>query len=242
MNHWKSNDNLVEWSNDSLSLSFDRTDPGDGLSLRAPVLGTAPAARLFGVRLPWGEKPALAPSQQVGCSGSSLRVTFAETRSFPVETSVAWHVIEVRSGRPEIDAVVSVGTQMLDACPQLELISRFKGADSLNPKGLVYEPAGERTDTGAAGSGGTCTLFRWPHVDFTYVEMVHPSDFHSCDISHDRETGWATLRHSLFSSSLEKGVILRARLRGAFLPRDDDEVAAASCFARFLAAAPPLGH
>jgi hypothetical protein len=40
---------------------------------------------------------------------------------------------------------------------------------------------------------------------------------------------------------LEKGVMLRARVRGVFLPRRQDESLAAECHAAFAAAEPPLG-
>ena len=50
----------------------------------------------------------------------------------------------------------------------------------------------------------------------------------------------ARLRHELFGQVLEKGVILRARIRGQFVPRADDQKAGAAAFAMFLATALPL--
>jgi hypothetical protein len=37
-----------------------------------------------------------------------------------------------------------------------------------------------------------------------------------------REPGWVTIGHPLFMRSLEKGVILRARVRAVFMPRAID--------------------
>jgi hypothetical protein len=44
----------------------------------------------------------------------------------------------------------------------------------------------------------------------------------------------------LFSQQLEKGVILRARVRGTWLPADRDESLAAASYRNFAALDPPL--
>ena len=54
------------------------------------------------------------------------------------------------------------------------------------------------------------------------------------------DVGTLRVSHQLFSERLEKGVILRARLRGVFLPRQRDTRVAAACYTAFAAAEPPL--
>ena len=49
------------------------------------------------------------------------------------------------------------------------------------------------------------------------------------------------IAHRLFRTNLEKGVILRARVRSVFLARRGDTAAAAQCYAAFATADPPLG-
>jgi hypothetical protein len=49
------------------------------------------------------------------------------------------------------------------------------------------------------------------------------------------------VRHRLFSFPLEKGIVLRARVCGALLPREQDAQLAAECYATFAAEEPPLG-
>jgi hypothetical protein len=68
----------------------------------------------------------------------------------------------------------------------------------------------------------------------TYLELVHPDD-RSPNESPPRP-GW--LRHSLFGHDLEKGVVLRGRLRGIWLA---DTTEAASRLDRFLREPLPLG-
>ncbi len=82
-------------------------------------------------------------------------------------------------------------------------------------------------------------LFRWPQSEASYLEMIHPSDF-GCDELAACGDGRLQLKHRLFSGSLEKGVILRARIRGGYLGSADDERVAAAAYREFLASPPPL--
>jgi hypothetical protein len=71
--------------------------------------------------------------------------------------------------------------------------------------------------------------------------MVHPADFqHDELLRNSVQQQAAYLRHRLFPEPLEKGVILRARVRGVFVPRDGDTQIAAECFDAFAATEPPL--
>jgi hypothetical protein len=72
--------------------------------------------------------------------------------------------------------------------------------------------------------------------------MVHPADFQgtTLDIEARPAAALARLQHALFVSRLEKGVILRARVLGLFLARDDDMSATAEHFSLFSATEPPL--
>jgi hypothetical protein len=69
--------------------------------------------------------------------------------------------------------------------------------------------------------------------------MIHPADFHSDELLPGAGDA-VMLRHRLFLSDLEKGVILRARVRGLLLPRQGDQPAAAEAYTEFAASPPPL--
>jgi hypothetical protein len=72
--------------------------------------------------------------------------------------------------------------------------------------------------------------------------MVHPADFTRIDlVAGEREPGVFRLAYDLFSGRLEKGVILRARLRCVLLPRDGDLSLTAAHYGSWIAAEPPLG-
>jgi hypothetical protein len=105
-----------------------------------------------------------------------------------------------------------------------------------------FDPFAPAEDLTLRPSGGPgCLLFRLSDVRASYVEMVHPVDFYQDTLIRTPAPGdGVRLRHQLFRDSLEKGVILRARVRGAFLLTDDDASVAAGCYEAFAAEKPPL--
>jgi hypothetical protein len=70
------------------------------------------------------------------------------------------------------------------------------------------------------------------------VEMVHPIDFRGSTAT--SAGGSVGLSHDLFEQKLEKGVILRARIRGALVKQESDIDCAMAALGGFSAAEPPL--
>ena len=86
-----------------------------------------------------------------------------------------------------------------------------------------------------------CCLVRPAGLSAAYLEMVHPSDFRQTTFE------WASqsppvvrLTHRLFAERLEKGVILRSRIRGLFIPRSHADELARQEYRRFAASKLPL--
>ncbi len=71
-----------------------------------------------------------------------------------------------------------------------------------------------------------------------YAEWAHPQDT-TRRIESTSDDGWTT-RHGLFGHDLEKGFVLRARLRGFWLPPAGAEEAVRSRYDQFLNEPPPL--
>jgi hypothetical protein len=126
----------------------------------------------------------------------------------------------------------------LESCPTVSL-GIAKSVDGV----LNFSPAGRQTGA---------MLLRLQNADVSWVEMIHPSDFsHSTarpmqvenesleSLPKDVEAG-VEITHDLFRQRLEKGVILRGRVRGALVSRDHDEAIALTAYRRFAAAEPPL--
>lgn len=78
-------------------------------------------------------------------------------------------------------------------------------------------------------------LCRPTGAEHAWLEMCHPKDGLLFDI-----TTSGGLRFHLFDQDLEKGVILRGRLRGQLLPKQADAAAALAAYGKFLAEKPNL--
>ena len=72
----------------------------------------------------------------------------------------------------------------------------------------------------------------------SYVEMVHPSDFRTVELTW--RDGQAAVRTPLFADRLEKGVIRRGRVRGWLVSSPGDLAAAERLFREFAESEPPL--
>jgi hypothetical protein len=66
-----------------------------------------------------------------------------------------------------------------------------------------------------------CVLHRLADLPISYAEIMPPSDFRELSVRSDVGGGYRTEWH-LFADFLEKGVIRKARLQSAFLPRQND--------------------
>jgi hypothetical protein len=87
----------------------------------------------------------------------------------------------------------------------------------------------------------------WGGETERYLEMVHPQDVaRRITITEKGRTpsegGVVAIRYGLFGHDLEKGVVLRGRLRGAWIPPDPANEPGHEAYQRFLARPLPLGR
>lgn len=139
------------------------------------------------------------------------------------------------------ELVISVQTDLLDADPSLTVESFLPAANVLRmehadqPRFVALEPSSSPWSVEASPG---VFLFR-PRRQWSYLEMVYPSDFARAQIVAQSPPAWR-LTSSLFPESLEKGVIRRGRIRGIFLPREEDETIALAAYREFVASPLPL--
>jgi hypothetical protein len=177
--------------------------------------------------------------------GGDLIATYAQTPERPVRVQVYWRAESAADGAPVVDLQVSVQTSLLDSRPRLTTSSRLPCGELrrlIDARAGAFEsisPTETDEQSLLSGQGRECFLFRWPEVEASYVEMVYPGDS-DCSSLRLCDSGRWELRHGLFSGELEKGVIVRARVRGAYLPRERDEELAARAYAEFLESDLPL--
>lgn len=227
----------------------DAEHPEHGLHVTRVAGHMLPRNELLGVQL-----SALAAGEPVVLieaygRGADLIATYAETPSQPARVQIYWRVIRERMPRPAlwcVDLQVSVQTNLLDLHPQLDSRSRLPVAEVLRLAHVDVEefeplsaPPGATVQL-SPDDGTGCLLLRTAESDLSYVEMVYPSDFAGSAVRIDARDGTVQVTQRLFAESLEKGVIRRARIRGAYLSRDGDVAAAAQLYREFVAEPPPL--
>ena len=248
---WKLEEHVARLQANQLSASLNLLWPQQGLTEIGCQTVRLSDARLLAMMI------APSPTEDLGTlaeryvRGADLVAVYEESATRPVRVDAMWRAMTPVQGEPlvtALDLIVSVRTRSLDTRPDLHVqtvvpadeVLRLTGAAGFvhqrlplpDEKPLVLQPH----------DGPGCLLFRLPGSALSYAEMVHPVDFQRDELSGSRQGDRMTrLQHCLFASRLEKGVLLRARVRAVFLPRRQDCGLAAECYAAFAAAEPPLG-
>jgi len=235
---------------DPLDGRLELTSPAEGLT--GIRLGGADwiDARLLG--LDWQTPVPIGPDALIErfCRGGDLVAAYGETANHPVRVDAVW-----RARRPSsragllaaVELIVSVETSLLDALPALAVQSRMEACETLYLRNVatgVFQPISLSANSALSlpsPEGVDCVVLRVHGQRPSYVEMVHPLECPRSELRCPTEHGRVQLTHRLFSQHLEKGVILRSRVRGLWVPRADDLEVAAESFREFAASEPPLG-
>jgi hypothetical protein len=153
--------------------------------------------------------------------GGDLVVAYSETAERPYSVQIYWSVAESPTRNALfLDATVSIQTRRWEAYPRVAVASSLAGAETIR----VAE---------------TVCLARPVAAHWSYAEVAPVEDFVlKTDLTGDSTTptsGW------LFGDQfMERGVIRRLRVRGAFIPRCDDAASASCIHVALLAETPPL--
>ncbi len=168
--------------------------------------------------------------------GADLVATYAPTEGWPFSPQIYWRINPTDRGDQScsLSLLVSVQTHLLETWPSISIESDLRSAEVL----LVSAQANDGIDFNALSLGdhvfyptasAGCILHRPAGADFSYAEIMPPSDFREMRLSWNTD-GFCHTAWSLFADFLEKGVIWRARLQSLLLPRREDvELAKACC-------------
>ncbi len=240
---WKLQHSQARLTHGALTGQVDVRYPFDGLT--AMLGGTK--LRLFKTELPPPTSQVADESPDSYVRGRDLVSTYLQDDQRKIRGQIYWRALECGPNRaPGIDLIVSVQTSLLDSDPTLKVRSNVPAREVLGVTSMerattndITPRGGDSTTVSLRAPLPACWLFRLTADDTTYVEMVHPLDFVSSEL---KETAASEVEHStqLFRGPLEKGVILRSRLRGLFVPRSGDVAAAIACYREFAASEPPL--
>lgn len=164
--------------------------------------------------------------------GTDLTGVYEPSDPRRLRAMALWRALDRGSDVPAGDAwmvVVSAQTALLDSDPRLDVVSVVAGG----------EPRWTGTDGrwhAAPFPGAHAVLVRGPRR--STLVAVHPDDVRTLDVS--ASGGAVTIRCGLFTDRLEKGVLLRSRVLGAYGPVEDDPLWARRWLDRLANAPPPL--
>jgi hypothetical protein len=239
---WKLNHFLAHATIDGLSGSVHLLEPARGIELK---WRNAACVIAFRLQLDAVAADSTASTLEAWIRGDDLVASYAERPGRLMRGQVYWRAhrwgdMEI----PAIDLIASVQTSLLDSDPSLHVISNIPAGkvlcltDGATGRAVPLSVSDQQLTVGHESSHLPCFLFRLADGESSYIEMIHPADFAESDL-----TNAATdiqLSNRLFGGRLEKGVIVRSRMRAFFAPRDRDVELARACFAEFAASDPPL--
>jgi hypothetical protein len=209
----------------SLSAALDLARPAHGLTIAGrEAWGRFLAATLSEAEGPLGQPPSAVQDAYV--RGHDLVATYDETRARPFRVALYWRALEGQAAPGAllgVELIVSVQTSLLESRPALDVRSELAADElfALDERGALV---GHETTEGRPleKAAAACSLARLSDAATSYVQMLHPATVAESHVER-RSGGRLWLDHRLFfPADLEKGVILRARLRGIFLPRPGD--------------------
>jgi hypothetical protein len=248
---WQSQENTATVHLNDFQATANLARLHDGLAKVIIAGQPFPAARLLGIVASLTAAADDAAPMEHYVRGADLIIAYEKPGPCPIRVDCSWRATAPVATEPflaAVDLVVSVRAYALDGHPEMAVSSTVPanevlrlqtlGSDSWAPLCLTIA-----TPTTIGPDRGTgCLLFRMPGLDLSYVEMAHPADFQYDELQRDAsQSNVACIAHRLFRTNLEKGVILRAQVRGIFLKRTDDMESAARCYAAFAGVDPPLG-
>jgi hypothetical protein len=226
---------------DRLRASIDLLRPSSGLELRAQ----GAQIKAMAVDLPELNSSDATTQLDAWVRDRDLVATYAETDKRRTRGQIYWRVQpHGPADSHAIELVVSVQTSLLDSDPALSVRTRASASEVLrliDPQAHVAAPVDSREAEPASfcdPATPACFVLRLPVDGLSYVEMVHPTDFAETTIVRAQQN--VELSNRLFHGRLEKGVILRSRLRALLVPTSDDVALASACYREFAASEPPL--
>jgi hypothetical protein len=179
--------------------------------------------------------------------GPDLVVTYPQSIGRAMRVQAYWRC-EAQPASLAVELQVSVQTDALGiatpviASSQLETVEvlRLKSSPDATFSSLSLNP-GPLTQL-VPQDGPGCLLFHPPAQAWCYAEMIHSADFQQDQLTLQASQGQlrATLEHRLFPGTLEKGVILRARIRGLFVHENAASQEVPADYHNFLRAPLPL--
>ena len=195
-----------------------------------------PALRLFCISWPAAPPSFLFSTPEFYIHQDDLLVTYPESASCPFTLQLHWHIrSRGKSLGTKIDLVASVNTSLLGIEPRICLESWLPNCryDLLVGEDDSVDPRKQSLINGVLchlGPGG-----------LNYTQMLHPKDQRTePEVLVRKSEHGLRLSQTMFSQSLEKGVIVRARVCGYLMQVENTVDSALRLLHEFASGEPPL--
>lgn len=185
--------------------------------------------------------------------GDDLIVQSRESSEPPFSWQVSWRASTAPQEVVLLDMIVSVQTQHLESFPRLSICSELPGGKiwSVGSDGNAMQLRDDQqmvdsvNSTEVTDECAGCVVLQMADCDWSYAEMNRPGVGQGGDESwkiNCSDRGRYLIRRPLGGDFLEKGVLRRWQVRGAFLPRQNDLALAAASLRQLSAEQPPLSN
>jgi hypothetical protein len=186
--------------------------------------------------------------------GNDLVAIYGDAREHPFRAQIYWRLLpssrfDSVDGKKQsiaaLELILSIQTSLLNSDPALTVettlaaneVSQLADVDGF---GFVDLPIPSAPELADAQPGAGCFVLGPASGSLTYIEMVHPADFRHSTLERINQNGPVRISHRLFVERLEKGVILRSRIRAIFATADANPATIARAYHEFAASDPPL--
>jgi len=225
-----------------LTARVNLLDPRVGLSQLvfkdATIIGT-----VLGVSPGSNGGPSKNDLSDVFVRGNDLVATYAETDDRPFSLQVYWRVSSGEQGSLLLDTILSLQTDLLESFPGVAVETTLSATSawflSENETAVTELSFTANTPIALPTDRADSLLLRSEGRHWSYAETTHPKDRGDSQIVRANDEEFQ-LQRQLGGRFLEKGVIRRLRVRGVFLPRENDEKLARQSFASLATDQPPL--
>ncbi len=241
---WQILDGLAVLQAGLLQAQVDLLNPALGVSGLA-WNNTSLCGNLLGVAVA-AQEAASTPLSTVGLDkfvrGDDLVANFPQTDAQPFTLHIYWRVTTADSRLVIVDALLSLQTSLLECFPKVMLTTNLSAIEAWQVPGDGSAPS--QVDAHIESDKFAGVLLRGANRAWSYLELTHPDDLGSWQVDPAstiivRRDSFM-LRRELGGEFQEKGVIRRMRVRGAFLPRENDLKIAARLVEEFAVSPPPL--
>ena len=250
---WRIDGHHARLESEHFRAAIDMLDPSGGVKVLAASGEKIDDARLFRIRLPAGNRPE-ASSVESFTRGDDLIAIHSDRPDNPFRTQIYWRLIrsipafqKTAAARSveALELILSIQTGLLDSDPAVDVETELAAARASQLADAASARFVDRSVTEGGAELGTesglgCFQFAGAGANTSYVEIIHPADFRRATLATGAAPRRLRLSHRLFAERLEKGVILRSRLRGVFLPANCPPAAIAAAYEEFAASEPPL--